>query len=686
MDSVSTPRLVEDDPWLAPHAGAIAGRLRRFEHELAALGGEAGLRGAATLWHRHFGLQRGERGGVPGLWCREWLPGAVLVSLAGEFNGWHRHSHPLTRGADGVWELFIPDGSPAPRHGGKYKLHIVSARGAEDRVPATCLRMVQAPGGVAFTPEHWDPPAPYRWRHPRPALAPGAPAPGRRIYEAHVGMAPEEGRVGTFAEFARDTLPRIRAAGYDTVQLMAVQEHPYYASFGYQVSNFFAVSSRFGTPDDFKALVDAAHGLGLAVIMDLVHSHAAPNVAEGLPFLDGSDHQWFHAGERGKHPAWGSRCFDYGRPQVRAFLLSNVRFWLEEYNLDGFRWDGITSMLYHDHGLGKSFGAYDDYFGPNVDADALLYLQLATSVAEAVRPGAIQLAEDMSGLPGIARPVAEGGLGFSARLDMGLPDFWVKRMKESAAGLPDQGWNLGEMWHTLQNRRRHEPHVSYVESHDQALVGDKTLLMWLVNERIYTGMSVLAADTAVDRGVALHKLIRLVTFALAGGAWLNFMGNEFGHPEWIDFPREGNGHSFAHCRRQWSLAEDPLLRYRGLGAFDRAMAGLDAAHGLLASAPAEQYWLDEERKLLVFGRGGLVFAFNWHPTESQPDLRVPVPKACDWQVLLASDAPIYAGHDRVAEGQRFPWLPEALGPCGQQVRVYLPCRTVMVLGAVEGGG
>ncbi len=680
MPSPAPLALVVSDPWLEPYAPALLARRERFEARLKQLGGLSGLQGAASAWHLHFGLQRGTQNGVPGQFCREWLPAAQAVFLTGDFNDWNRASHPMAKGAGGVWELFLPDGGAQVRHLEKYKLHVVSKLGAQDRVPATCRRVEQEVGGIAFTPVHWAPPQAYIWRNPTPALGGEHARCGLRVYEAHVGMALEEGRVGTFDEFRVHMLPRIKAAGYNTVQLMAVQEHPYYASFGYQVSNFFAVSSRFGTPEELKALVDAAHGLGLKVIMDLVHSHAAPNVAEGLPELDGTDYQWFHAGERGHHVAWGSRCFDYGKSEVVGFLLSNVHYWLAEFRFDGFRYDGVTSMLYHDHGLGRNFTEYGDYFGANTDEDAVLYLQLATTLAEAVHPGALQLAEDMSGMPGLARSVAEGGVGFSARLDMGLPDYWVKLMKQSAAGLPDESWSLGEMWHTLRNRRQDETHVGYVESHDQALVGDKTLLMWLLDAHIYSGMSVLTPDLVVDRGVALHKLIRLVTFAIGGGGWLNFMGNEFGHPEWMDFPREGNAWSFAHCRRQWSLEADPLLRYHGLGEFDRALMRLDAEHGILADSLVEQLLVNEERKLLVFRRGPLVFAFNFHPTASYDGLALPVPDAHDYRVLLASDAPNYAGHGRTAEGTLFPWLKEPLFGREQSIKVYLPCRSALVLG------
>ena len=670
--------LVALDPYLAPHEPALLRRLVRFNERLAQMGGD--LRGPASAWHLHFGLHRGEKGGVPGLWFRDWLPEAERVFLVGDFNHWRPRGHAMTRTGYGQWEIFMPDGQPQVKHGERYKLRVISAAGLQDRVPSCCHRIEQEPDGTAFSPVYWNPPAPHAWQHAAPAPHPEHPRAGLRVYEAHVGMSLMEGRVGTFNEFRERMLPRIKRDGYNAIQLMAVQEHPYYASFGYQVSPFFAVSSRFGTPEDLKALVDAAHGLGLTIIMDLVHSHAVSNELEGLARMDGTEYQWFHEGPRGHHPAWGSRCFNYGKPEVVGFLLSNIRYWLEEFRFDGFRYDGVTSMLYLDHGLGKDFASYDDYFGANVDEDAMLYLQLATTLTDQLRPGALQLAEDMSGMPGIARTVAEGGMGFSARLAMGTPDYWMKLMKKAEEGLLDEDWSLGEMWGTLLNRRHSETHVGYVESHDQALVGDKTLSMWLLGKSIYTSMSSLTPDLAADRGVALHKMIRLCTFALCGGGWLNFMGNEFGHPEWVDFPREGNGWSFDHCRRKWNLGDDPLLRFHGLGVFDQALMALDRGHGVLADGLIEQLLIDEERKLLVFRRGPLVFAFNFHPTAAYEGLVLPVPDANDYQVLLDTDAPAYAGHGRTVEGAVFPWLKEPLAGREQSVKIYLPNRCAMVLG------
>lgn len=664
--------LIAKDPWLTPHREELAERQARFLRKLDQLEADGGILGPPTQAHRYFGFNRGERDGASGIWYREWAPGARALFLIGDFNGWDRSSHPMLRDARGQWSLFLPDtgAGPAIPHGSRLKVHVIHPDGTgHDRIPALIRRAVQDEGGD-FSGQYWAPPEAFRFSHPTPA-----PVKALRIYEAHVGMAQEEGKVGSFREFRERVLPRVAHLGYNAIQLMGVMEHPYYGSFGYHVSSFYAVSSRFGTPEELKELIDAAHGLGIRVFLDIVHSHSVRNTLEGLNRFDGTDHQYFHAGARGLHSAWDSMVFDYGKDQVLHFLLSNVRFWLEEYAFDGFRFDGVTSMLYLDHGLGRVFSGYQDYFGANVDEDAVTYLKLANLVAHSAKPGAITIAEDVSGMPGTAKPLEEGGLGFDYRLAMGVPDYWIKLLKERE----DERWPLAELWHTLLNRRRDERHVGYAESHDQALVGDKTLAFRLMDEAMYTSMSRFTPNAAVDRGIALHKLIRLLTFSLAGEGWLSFMGNEFGHPEWIDFPREGNGWSFAHARRQWSLADRDDLRYRGLAEFDRALQSLDETHGLLAAAEIERLSIDEAAKLLVFRRGPLVLAFNLHPNRSLEGLRIPVPEAHDYRVALDTDDRRFEGFGLVEEGMSYPWQEVGMDGRAQSVRIYLPARSAQVL-------
>ncbi len=666
--------LVFLDPYLAPYADALQARRQRYQDARTEIERGGGLRGAITQGADYFGFNRGRSNDEAGIWYREWAPGARAVFLIGDFNGWDRSRTPLARDEWGVWSVFLPDGLGGPAHGDRIKAHIIGADGAaSDRIPAYARRVVQEGENGPFVAQVWLPPAPYRFVHDAPVLPPGE---GLRIYEAHAGMAQEAGRVGTFDEFTDHILPRIAQGGYNAVQLMAVMEHPYYGSFGYHVSSFYAVSSRFGTPEDLKRLVDTAHGLGLKALLDLVHSHAVKNTLEGLNRFDGTDHQYFHSGARGTHPAWDSLVFDYERYEVRRFLLSNVRFWLEEFRFDGLRFDGVTSMLYHDHGFKREFTTYDDYFGANVDDDAVLYLQLAADVARTVNPHAVLVAEDVSGMPGLARPIAEGGVGFEYRLAMGVPDFWIALVKER-----EEDWRLGEIYRELLNRRWGEKHVGYVESHDQSLVGDQTLAFQLMGAAMYTDMDKRHHSVVVERGVALHKIIRLLTFSLAGEAYLNFIGNEWGHPEWVDFPRDGNNYSFQHARRQWSLADNPDLRYAGLGAFDRALQALDARFHLLSDGLIEQLALHEDTRQLVYRRGPLVFAVNLHATESYAGLRIPVPDAEDYQIVLNTDDGAFAGAgrgDTSGEGT-YPIQSAPMYGRGQSVQIYLPSRSAQVL-------
>ncbi|NNM30090.1 MAG: 1,4-alpha-glucan-branching enzyme, partial [Akkermansiaceae bacterium] len=590
--------IVRDDPWLEPYQDSIQRRLERFQHELKEIRQKHGSLLTYASVHRRSGIHFQEASDT---WTvREWAPAAREISLIGDFNDWDPRSHPLAMAGDGIWQLVLPEDALSP--GERVKLHIVGADGSEhDRIPACIRRTVQDPETHDFSGQIVAPGEAFRWKHPFDPKGLGAPI----IYEAHVGMAGEEHRVHSYREFAEKVLPRIKKAGYNTVQLMAVAEHPYYGSFGYHVSSFFAPSSRFGTPEELKYLVDEAHGHGLAVLMDIVHSHAIKNYAEGLNNFDGSGNQYFHADGRGEHSGWDSKCFDYGRPEVQRFLLSNLRYWLEEFRFDGFRFDGVTSLLYWHRGH-TSFDHYDKYFVHDVDEDAVLYLQLATKLIEEARPGAIVIAEDMSGMPGLCRPIDDGGFGFTHRLAMGIPDYWIKLLKHST----DEQWNLEEIWGMLANRRYGEPNIAYAESHDQALVGDKTLAFWLMDQEMYWHMRIDDEHPVIERGIALHKMIRLLTLAAGGEGWLNFIGNEFGHPEWVDFPREGNDWSYHHCRRQWSLLDNRELRYRFLAAFDRAMVRNAGQHKILSAPPAQLLHVHNDNKVLICERGRLIFAFN----------------------------------------------------------------------------
>ena len=684
------------DPSLAPYAAQIAARAEAVRDREKTLCLGAGTLADFACAHEYYGLHL--RGGR---WIfREWAPNATSIELVGDFNGWHADgSFALTRsasGPEGAWEGEWPE--KAIRHGQRYHLVVRWTDGEGERIPAFARRVVQNPETDLFEAQVWQPPEPYRWRHPARRRASAARP---LIYEAHVGMAQEKGGVGTYAEFRENILPRVVRAGYNTLQLMAVMEHPYYGSFGYHVGSFFAASSRFGTPEELKALVDDAHAAGLAVIMDLVHSHATRNERDGLSRFDGTGYQYFHDGPRGWHPAWDSRCFDYGKTEVLHFLLSNCRYWLDEFRFDGFRFDGVTSMLYYHHGLGTAFGNYAQYFDDSVDTDAFVYLALANKLIHKVHPGALTIAEDVSGMPGVAAPVAKGGAGFDCRLAMGIPDHWFKLISD----VRDEDWSMGGLWYALTDHRPEERTISYVESHDQALVGGKTFFFETMGPAIYDSMHRGVRNPVTDRAIALHKLARLVTLATSGGGYLNFMGNEFGHPEWIDFPREGNGFSYDHARRLWHLRDDPGLLYKCLGDFDEAMLDLlrqvvhrgngergtgngkretnrqtvKPSNRQTDADTARLLLEDEKHKLLVFERGGLFFLFNFNPSESFADLPVLVPPG-RYKGVLNTDSAAFGGLGRIEEGQDYPVFDEREGSeLVQRVHVYLPSRTALVL-------
>jgi len=609
--------------------------------------------------HLYFGFHQTE----DGWFYREWAPGADEMYLTGEFNGWDRRGCPMKRLAGGVWEVFLP-GADALREGQLVTAIVVKDGQELDRIPAYATRVVQDPVTYGWNAAiHVQKEFPWTDEKFRPKK-------NLFIYECHIGMAQEEGKVGSYREFTQYVLPRIQDLGYNTIQIMAIMEHPYYASFGYQVTNFFAPSSRFGMPEDLKELINTAHKMGIAVLLDVVHSHAASNSREGLNQFDGTDYQYFHAGEKGNHSAWGTKCFDYDKNEVIHFLLSNLRYWLEEYHFDGFRFDGITSMLYHDHGLGTSFDCNEKYFSMNTNVEAVTYLQLASDLVRQVNPKAILISEDMSAMPGMCLPVSAGGIGFDYRLAMGEPDMWIRLLKD----VRDEDWDLNSIYYELSIRRPKEKVIGYCESHDQALVGDKTIMFRLCDAQMYWSMDKGSDNQIIDRGMALHKMLRLLTMTLGGEGYLTFMGNEFGHPEWIDFPREGNGWSHHYCRRQWSLAEDPALRYGYLREFDKAMVAMAKKYKVQAGFD-RQLGLDNHRKTLVYERGGAIFGFNFHPWRSYEGCFLPVPEPGTYRVVMSSDDYCFGGHGRIWH-QDYETV-EADGKTG--IRLYLPSRTAVVL-------
>jgi 1,4-alpha-glucan branching enzyme len=615
--------------------------------------------------HNFYGFHHVEGG----WYYREWAPSADQLYLGGEFNNWNPTSHPMKRLDGENWELYLP-GDDALWHGCKVKTVVDYHGSRTEHLPLYIRRVIQNKSNNTFDAEVVDDRRAFPWTDQD-----FVGEDQLYIYEAHVGMAQEEGRIGTYREFATKVLPRIKKAGYNTVQLMAIMEHPYYGSFGYQVSNFFAASSWFGHPEDLKYLVNRAHKLGIRVLLDLVHSHAVKNTAEGINMFDGTVWQFFHDGEKGEHPAWGTKCFDYGKTGVLHFLLSNLKFWLEEYHFDGFRFDGVTSMLYHDHGLGTDFNSNDKYFSMNTNVDAISYLQLANELIRQVKPNAITIAEDMSGMPGMCLPIEDGGIGFDYRLAMGLPDMWIKATKTQ-----DEFWDINKMWGDMCLRRPGENSVAYVESHDQALVGDKTMIFRLADANMYTDMEKTTHNPIIDRAIALHKMIRLFTLAGGGEAYLNFMGNEFGHPEWIDFPREGNGWSFHYCCRQWSLKDNGLLKYQWLNDFDYDMVHLCKRHKIFRQGMANLMLMKAPEQMLCFARCDLFFVFNFHSSNSLEHILIPVyPDTKELVVKFSSDDEKYGGFSQVAH-MTYP-IKEFDGV--RYAELYIPARTAIVLREVK---
>ena len=660
--------LVQKDGWLEPFEDAIRGRHDHAVWKINDLtqNGKQTLSSFAS-GYLYFGLHKTDKGWV----LREWAPNATEIYVIGDFNGWQEdEKYKMKPLKNGNWELKLT--KKQMKHGDLFKLKVRWNGGEGERIPAWINRVVQDDNTKIFSAQVWAPDTPYQWKKTnfKPNTSP------LLIYECHIGMAQDAEKVGTYTEFKDNILPRIKKEGYNAIQIMAIAEHPYYGSFGYHVSNFFAASSRFGTPEELKELIDTAHGMGITVIMDIVHSHAVKNELEGLGNFAGDGSQYFHGGARREHNQWDSLCFDYGKNEVLHFLLSNCKFWLDEYHFDGFRFDGVTSMLYYNHGLGQAFGGYGDYYNGAEDDDAICYLTLANCLIHEVNPKAITIAEEVSGMPGLAAPFKDGGFGFDYRMQMNVPDYWIKTMKER----PDEDWKPSSIFWELTNRRQDEKTVTYAESHDQALVGDKTVIFQLIDADMYWHFKKGDENFMANRGIALHKMIRLVTASTLNGAYLNFMGNEWGHPEWIDFPREGNGWSYKYARRQWDLVDREDLKYQFLNNWDNDMIHLIGGVKGFESLPVRKLWDKDDDQVLAYMRGDLVFVFNFSPNRSHVDYPILAPEG-EYDNVFDSDNARYGGYGNIDEGVKHLtehdglYAPHHLG----WLKLYLPARSAQVL-------
>ena len=661
--------LVKNDSYLSPYEDIIRGR---HEHALWKIK-QLTQDGKMTLsdfanGYNYYGLHLTDEGWI----FREWAPNATDIYLVGDFNGWKELPSYKCKRIEGTgnWELRLP--VHAMEHGQYYKMRVHWNGGEGERIPAWAQRVVQDENTKIFSAQVWNVEEPYVWKKKnfKPSTDP------LLIYECHIGMSQDAEKVGSYTEFRENVLPRIIKDGYNAIQIMAIQEHPYYGSFGYHVSSFFAASSRFGTPKELKALIDEAHRNGIAVIMDIVHSHAVKNEVEGLGNLAGDPNQYFYSGDRHEHPAWDSLCFDYGKDDVLHFLLSNCKYWLDEYHFDGFRFDGVTSMLYYSHGLGEAFCDYGDYFNGHQDDNAICYLTLANCLIHEVNKHAITIAEEVSGMPGLAAKFKEGGYGFDYRMAMNIPDYWIKTIKE----LPDEAWKPSSIYWEIKNRRADEKTISYCESHDQALVGDKTIIFRLIDADMYWHFRKGDENEMAHRGIALHKMIRLATIAAMNGGYLNFMGNEFGHPEWIDFPREGNGWSYKYARRQWNLVDNEELCYHYLGDFDRKMLEVIKSEKKFNATPLQEIWHNDGDQILAFSRGELLFVFNFSPTRSYADYGFLVPEG-SYVVELNSDAKEFGGNGFADDSVEHFTNPDPLYTDQHKgwLKLYIPARSAVVL-------
>ncbi len=659
-------KIFEYDPYLKPFEADIELRMNNYRRKKAQIVGENGKLIDFANGHEYYGFHKTENG----WYYREWAPSADDVYLMGDMNGWNKTSLKLTHLGNGNFEIFLP-GTNALWDGCHVKTVVRRGWDYLERIPLYIRYVVQDPVNFSWCGMVIDEPE-YQWKKKN-----FKPQSKLFIYECHIGMAQEKEGIGSYDEFTDNILPRIKKAGYNTIQIMAIMEHPYYGSFGYQVSSFFASSSKYGRPNGLKRLIDTAHSMGIAVLLDVVHSHAVKNTAEGINQFDGTTYQFFHTGGRGEHPAWGTKLFNYDKNEVIHFLLSNLKYWLTEFHFDGFRFDGVTSMIYHDHGLGTAFTDYSKYFSLNTDTESITYLQLANELIREVNPNAITIAEDMSAMPGMCLPIEDGGIGFDYRLAMGIPDMWIKLIKTTS----DEWWNVWHIWYELTSRRPMEKYIGYAESHDQALVGDKTIIFRLCDSNMYTDMSKLGYNhPVIDRGIALHKMIRLVTMSLGGEGYLNFMGNEFGHPEWIDFPREGNGWSYFYCRRQWHLADDKNLKYSYLLDFDRDLVEVVKESKAFDKKP-KSLFIDGDKQVLVYERGGLIYALNFSPTNSYESYTMKVPKIGNYQVILSTDDSKFGGYDRISKEYIYTATRKKGSPA--EFQIYLPARTALVMKRVK---
>ncbi len=572
--------------------------------------------------YEKLGAHPMEVDGTPGTLFAVWAPNAERVSVIGDFNGWDPEAHPLAPRWDGsgIWEGFVP----GVGHGSLYKYHIVSRFGGDsvDKGDPLAFFWETPPGTASIV---WD--LRYEWqdaawlRTRRRANALDAPM---AIYEVHLGSwrrVPEEGhRFLTYREMA-EALPRyVREMGFTHVEFLPVMEHPFYGSWGYQTVGYFAPTSRYGTPQDFMFLVDTLHQHGIGVVLDWVPSHF-PGDAHGLAFFDGT-HLYEHADPRkGFHPHWNSYIFNYGRHEVRSFLISSALFWLDVYHADGLRVDAVASMLYLDYGRPEGTWVPNEYGGKE-NLEAIAFLRRLNEEVYRSFPDVQTVAEESTAWPMVSRPTYVGGLGFGLK------------------------WNMGWMHDTLEYFSKDPVYRKY---HHHRLTFSiwyafsENFVLPLSHDEVVHGKGSLLGKLPGDDGQKFANLRALLGYMYGHpGKKLLFMGGEFG--QW----------------REWNHDESldwHLLAYaphRGLQQWVRDLNGLYRREPALHEGdcdPAGFEWVDfhdGEQSVLSFLRKApasddvVLVVCNFTPVP-RFDYRVGVPRPGFWRELLNSDAREYGG-------------------------------------------
>ena len=572
-------------------------------------------------------------GGVEGCYFAVWAPNAQSVSVVGDWNGWNRESHPLhPKGESGIWEGFIPKVG----QGAIYKYHLV-ARGSAyqvDKADPYAVHQETTPKTGSIV---WD--LAYDWADAEWMGSQGshnAPAAPWSIYEMHVGSWVRDGHPPNYRELAHRLAEYVKQMGFTHVELMPVMEHPFYGSWGYQTTGYFAPSSRQGTPQDFKFLVDHLHQNGIGVVLDWVPSHF-PADEHGLAYFDGT-HLYEHADPRlGFHPDWNSLIFNYGRHEVKSFLCSSALYWLDEYHVDGIRVDAVASMLYLDYSR-KPGEWVPNKFGGRENLEAINLLRKLNTEIYGAHPFVQTMAEESTAWPMVSRPTYVGGLGFGMK------------------------WDMGWMHDTLEYMQK-EPvhrkfHHNFLTFRPMYAFSENFVLPLSHDEVVYGKGSLIRKMTGDDwQRFANLRLLFAYMYATPGKKLL-FMGGEFG--QWREWNHEAG--------LDWHLLEQPL--HAGVGRFVQDLNQLyrrEAALHELDFDPEGFAWIDandSEQSILSFRRRSrtpgdeILAAFNFTPVP-RFGYRLGAPGGGFWSEILNADAGVYGGSGQGnlggVEAEPVPW-------------------------------